>query len=109
MSNISKMTGAPWHVNKFTRQDGDDKRHRSRCKNYKKSYSLCLLYQGRCRGAAYCKHYQETEKASTATSANLSKQKERDTSKKESKMRKLSSLRGAILFRKISNLSQNIR
>lgn len=28
---LGQLTGTPWHVGKFTRAEGDDKRHRWRC------------------------------------------------------------------------------
>jgi len=33
MGNLERLTGSPWHVEKMTRQEGDEKRHKSRCTN----------------------------------------------------------------------------
>lgn len=36
MSLRSTMTGSPWHVEKMVREEGDAKRHKSRCIYYQK-------------------------------------------------------------------------
>ena len=56
---VSKMTGTPWHVERFIREDGDDRRHRSRCIYYQKSDAHCNQYSGKCRGSAHCAYYRE--------------------------------------------------
>ena len=44
------MTGCVWHTKKMVRQDGDEKRHKSRCKFYRKSDSYCSKVVGKCTG-----------------------------------------------------------
>ena len=57
---ISKhMTGSPWHVEKFTRQENDPRRHRSRCIYYNSSSKYCSYRCGQCAGAAHCSYYEE--------------------------------------------------
>lgn len=60
MENLSKLTGTPWHVERFTRQEGDDRRHRVRCVFYEgKASEFCKYYCVKCRGAAHCEQYEE--------------------------------------------------
>ena len=56
---VSEMTGTPWHVERVHRQDGDDRRHRSRCKFYRKTKAYCVHYSEKCRGSAHCEYYEE--------------------------------------------------
>lgn len=53
------MTGCPWHVEKMVRQEGDSRRHRSRCIYYNKKESHCSKVVGKCVGAAHCSYYDE--------------------------------------------------
>ena len=55
----NRLTGTVWHVEKLTRQDSDDKRHRSRCVYYRKSDAFCHKCNFRCFGSAHCQYYQE--------------------------------------------------
>lgn len=59
MSDFRGISGTPWHVEKFTRAEGDDRRHRNRCIYYHKDNAYCSKEVGRCRGAAHCKFYKE--------------------------------------------------
>lgn len=56
---VSRMTGTPWHMERYTRDEGDERRHRSRCVYYRKSDAYYSEYIGKCRGAAHCTHYSE--------------------------------------------------
>lgn len=53
------MTGTPWHVNRYARSEGDERRHRSRCIYNSKKDSYCYYVVGKCIGAAHCMHYEE--------------------------------------------------
>ena len=57
MSRLSEMQGTPWHVEKFTRQEGDERRHRSYCVHYDKALKYCELTCGGCWGASHCNQY----------------------------------------------------
>lgn len=60
MGNLERLVGSPWHVEKMTREEGDDRRHRSRCVHYRgKPEGHCDFYCGKCRGAAHCEKYAE--------------------------------------------------
>ena len=60
MSGIQNLTGVPWHVECFERKDGDERRHRSRCRFFQgKPYNLCLCNFVRCHGSAHCENYIE--------------------------------------------------
>lgn len=62
MGTLQRLTGAPWHVERMVREEGDDRRHRSRCTYYRgKADSYCSFFCGRCRGAAHCEQYKEKE------------------------------------------------
>ena len=64
MGDLQRMVGVPWHTEKMVRREGDDRRHRTRCKYYKKdSDKYCKYYCGKCRGAAHCSHYIEEKTA----------------------------------------------
>ena len=67
--SIKRMTGVPWHVEKATRRDGDERRHKSRCVYYRKSDSFCSKYVGKCGGSAHCEYYSEIE---SSENVNLS-------------------------------------
>ena len=56
---IERMVGSPWHVEKMVRQEGDPRRHRSRCIYYDKKNSHCPKVVGKCVGAAHCTYYEE--------------------------------------------------
>lgn len=53
------LTGTVWHTEKFVRQEGDPRRHRSRCVNYDSKTKHCSYMCGQCVGAAHCSHYKE--------------------------------------------------
>ncbi|MBY5033644.1 hypothetical protein K6V78_00910 [Streptococcus gallolyticus] len=54
---LGQLTGTSWHVGKFTRSEGDEKRHRGRCQFFEKG--LCLKLENRCQGSARCAIYRE--------------------------------------------------
>ncbi len=56
---LEQFTGTPWHTDKFTRAEGDARRHSHRCINYKSDGSCKYFLEERCRGAAHCDHYKE--------------------------------------------------
>lgn len=43
----------------MVRQEGDSRRHRSRCIHYNKNNSYCSEVVGKCVGAAHCSYYKE--------------------------------------------------
>lgn len=60
MGQLERLTGVPWHVEKMIREEGDDRRHRSRCVYYQgKVDNFCSYYCEKCRGSAHCDHYKE--------------------------------------------------
>ena len=67
MSKLNRLTGTPWHVDRYTREEGDSRRHRSRCIYYRKEDSYCRQELGRCRGAAHCDFYREAAKVDPKT------------------------------------------
>ncbi len=56
---LESFTGTPWHTDKFTRADGDPRRHRSRCVYHKNDGGCAYYKESRCHGAAHCDYYKE--------------------------------------------------
>ncbi len=84
---VNRLTGTPWHVEKFTRNEGDDRRHRSRCAYYQRSDGSCIRYCERCRGSAHCYYYKERVPGSEEPAAPLKQKKEERMSDQEGRMR----------------------
>ncbi|WP_026667031.1 hypothetical protein [Butyrivibrio sp. AE2005] len=61
MPKVSELTGTPWHVEKLTRNEGDERRHKSHCIYYRKKDSYCKYQYIECRGSRYCKYYKTNE------------------------------------------------
>lgn len=59
MSSLNQMAGTPWHIERYAREEGDRRRHRSRCVYYRKGDSHCEYSFSRCCGSAHCSHYCE--------------------------------------------------
>ena len=59
MTGLNRLTGTPWHVEKFTRGEDDDRRHRSKCIFYRKENAYCVKHSDRCYGAGHCDYYKE--------------------------------------------------
>ena len=64
MAGVNRMTGAPWHVEKMGRQEGDERRHRSRCKYHRKNDNYCSKRFGVCVGSVHCSNYEEVSHSS---------------------------------------------
>lgn len=60
MAGVNRLVGAPWHVERFKRQEDDPRRHRFRCKYYNKVTKQCAKRNGKCIGAAHCLEYDES-------------------------------------------------
>lgn len=56
---VEKMVGTPWHVERMHRQEGDDRRHKSRCEYYCLGNNNCEKRHGKCIGSAHCEEYKE--------------------------------------------------
>ncbi len=57
---LERLTGVPWHIERYTRPEGDERRHRSRCAYYQSFLNgRCKKYRERCRGASHCQYYRE--------------------------------------------------
>lgn len=59
MSKSRYLTGAPWHVERMARQEGDPRRHKSRCIYYISKSKACEYRNGNCIGSAHCMKYKE--------------------------------------------------
>lgn len=53
---LGQLAGTSWHVGKFTRSQGDEKRHRARYQFFENG--LCLKLKNRCYVSARCDIYQ---------------------------------------------------
>lgn len=61
MSEFKGINGTPWHVGRFTRKEGDPRRHRAKCYYYISEYQFCAVHNERCYGAAHCNRYKVKE------------------------------------------------
>ena len=59
MSDLSKMAGTPWHIEKMHREKSDVRRHRSRCIYYDCVEPTCKKRKLKCKGSAHCNFYTE--------------------------------------------------
>ncbi len=70
MPYINRLTGSPWHVDKWTRKEGDERRHKSRCVYLEKSDNHCRKNYGKCCGSAHCYDYKEFVVPETSANVN---------------------------------------
>ena len=73
---IRHMSGSPWHLERYTREDGDDRRHKHRCVHYRVSENHCRYFNERCRGSAHCPRYKEYIPDDESTSRTVIDQKQ---------------------------------
>ena len=60
MGDITRsMTGTAWHVERYERGEGDERRHRSHCKYFVKEHCQCKKRNGKCIGSAHCPEYEK--------------------------------------------------
>ena len=102
MGNLERLTGSPWHVEKMTRQEGDEKRHKSRCINYKgKESNQCRIFGGRCHGSAHCSYYREIQSNHTMDS---SKKKTEDLTNSQSGTKKKADIFHGVKYLKLDEV-----
>lgn len=58
---IFRSLGTSWHDEYLSREDGDPRRHPSRCIFYRKSDKHCIQYIEKCHGSAHCPYYEEEQ------------------------------------------------
>ncbi len=61
MTAVNRMTNVPWHIEKYTREEDDDRRHRNRCVYYRKEDKYCSKLVSKCCGSAHCSYYKELD------------------------------------------------
>ncbi len=54
---VSNLEGTPWHVERMHREEGDERRHKKRCKHYSQKDNFCTHNILRCKGSAHCDSY----------------------------------------------------
>ena len=54
---VRNLSGTPWHVEKMTRKDGEDRRDKRRCEFYAYNENFCRRRNGKCIGSAHCSDY----------------------------------------------------
>ena len=59
MAGINRITGTPWHIEKYARKEGDPRRHKSKCAYYVKEHTFCSKKHMKCFGSAHCASYYE--------------------------------------------------
>lgn len=75
MPHISDLTGAPWHKERMHREEGDARRHKTKCRYHESLDDQCSYYHERCRGSAHCMYYEEYRKSGTQSSIPIGNQK----------------------------------
>ncbi len=55
----NRLQGTPWHEERVHRKEGDDRRHKSRCKYYLESDGKCRKQLSKCIGSGHCDDYIE--------------------------------------------------
>ena len=63
MSELRKLTGTPWHTDKWTRAEGDSRRHSHNCIYFSGKDKYCSYTIGKCTGSAHCDYYKEKSKS----------------------------------------------
>lgn len=53
------LSGFAWHTGYLKMQEGDEARHKSRCKYYVKDGKHCSIKNEHCIGSSHCKEYRE--------------------------------------------------
>ena len=56
---VRHMAGTPWHPEKMTRKEGDERRHSHRCVYFSGAEKYCSKTVGKCCGAGHCDYYEE--------------------------------------------------
>lgn len=75
---VNRLQGTPWHAEQVHRAEDDDRRHRSRCKNYIDDSGQCSRRNGKCIGSAHCMEYDVmTEEEFKSKQANKRKSKKK--------------------------------
>lgn len=78
---LRHLTGTPWHIERYTREEGDGRRHRSRCRYYS-DYSFCVWFSERCHGSAHCSMYYEDKNKSNVSHIKRANGKARESEQK---------------------------
>ena len=81
MPKVSELTGTPWHVEKLTRNEGDERRHKSRCIYYSKKDSYCKYQYIECIGSRYCQYYKAKKIEETSADIDVPVKKKDITEK----------------------------
>ena len=53
------LSGFVWHTDYLKMKEGDEPRHKSRCKYFIKEGNHCSIKNERCIGSSHCKEYRE--------------------------------------------------
>ena len=56
MSGYGGIQGTPWHVGRWHREEDEPRRHKSRCRHYRKDRSCAI--NTTCHGSAHCLQYR---------------------------------------------------
>ena len=77
---LNRFTGTPWHVERYTREAGDEKRHRSRCVYFREQGTYCCKISDRCFGSAHCQDYKEASNEEITSAPTTTGTKKHKTS-----------------------------
>lgn len=85
MSGINRLEGTPWHVEYWEREEGDPRRHRSRCQYYNREDHSCDKKECPCIGSAHCNSYREKSKEQIRAESKRSPEKPKQKPKHQQK------------------------
>lgn len=83
MAIKDEMSGTPWHIERMTRQEGDERRYKGRCRFYSYEDNFCKVQMFKCTGSAHCDYYEgisdeEFKKRQAKNQKKISKSKDDD-------------------------------
>lgn len=58
MNHISQLQGEYCHLEYLRKEEGEEKRHKTRCSHHCTN-NYCSVWSGKCRGSAHCEFYKE--------------------------------------------------
>ena len=62
---VGKLQGTPWHIETLSLDEGEKRRHQSRCIYFKQPNNC--KFNSRCIGSSHCSIYKEKDKSSERT------------------------------------------
>lgn len=109
MSEMSKIQGTPWHVGRYTRPEGDERRHRSNCVYFRKKDKFCTKCYVGCIGSAHCDYYEsKKEAAEESILQTCTKLRNTEALKKHEMANRFAFVEGMRVYRKSNGAFGNV-